>query len=151
MRAASGRQNTKPVLIWIRKVEDPNVTFDQLADSEGYESLDVKLCSAMLDIFEGHGDLLLQLGNLDDGMLQHGNSITGRQVLKFMFAQFVPSAERHAETILNALLKIRAGSIKQLPIFLASWDSLVAQAMLVPNSAVNNELLYGLFLVQEKS
>ena len=126
VRSASGRQDDS-VLLWLLKVESKLTTFDELYDTEGLGSLDTKLCAALLKIFEGHGDLLLVLGNMDESMLRQGKTLTGRQVLHLLYQQFVPCEEKHAEFILNSLLKIRAGKIGALQVFLASWDSLVAQ------------------------
>ena len=64
---------------WIEKVELPEVTFDDLRDPEGYETLDAALCSAIFEIAKGElsGTLTLQSRELRS----KGRLMTGRQAL----------------------------------------------------------------------
>ena len=38
---------------WIVKIEKPEVTFDDLSDAEGYDTLDAALCRAIFEIAKG--------------------------------------------------------------------------------------------------
>ena len=104
---------------WIEKVELPDVTFDDLRDPEGYETLDAALCSAIFEIARGElsGTLTLQSRELrSKGLL-----MTGRQALYILYAVFAIDEERGALYDLSDLMLVKYRSDEHAPRFLNLW------------------------------
>ena len=66
---------------WIVKIEKPEVTFDDLSDTEGHDTLDAALCCAIFEIPKGElcGTLTLKSRELRS----QGHFLTGRQALSW--------------------------------------------------------------------
>ena len=103
---------------WIEKVELPEVTFDDLRDPEGYETLDAALCSAIFEIAKGElsGTLTLQSRELRS----KGQLMTGRQALYILYAEFAIDEERGALYDLSDLMLVKYKSDEHAPRFLNS-------------------------------
>ncbi len=52
-KIVAAAQRGYTMLPWISKVEEPGTTFEQLVNSEGYETLDSSLCAAINDAARG--------------------------------------------------------------------------------------------------
>ena len=104
---------------WIEKVELPEVTFDDLCDPEGYETLDAALCSAIFEIARGElsGTLTLQSRELRS----KGQLMTGRQALYVLYAEFAIDEERGALYDLSDLMLVKYKSDEHAPRFLNLW------------------------------
>ena len=82
------------MLPWVSKVEHPSTTFEEVADSEGLETLDSSLCAAVNEA--ARGDLKEELAIRSRELQMRGTLMTGRQALFMVYAAYEIDADRGA-------------------------------------------------------
>eukprot|EP00971_Amphidinium_carterae_P119203 2361187-Amphidinium_carterae.1 len=102
--AASGR-TPQEVLPWILRAENPNTTLDQLESTDGLDSLDSKLASALLKIAKDHVQWTLQL--FCQRSHKNGRGITGRQLLQLFVKEFSLDSAHSALYDVHDLMAVR--------------------------------------------
>jgi hypothetical protein len=115
----SAAQRGYSVTPWINKVDQPGVTFDDLADSEGYEVLDANLCAAIFKI--KNGDLGRNLTLASKELRARGGALRGRQALHMVYSEYAIDIERGALYDLSDLMLLSYTGDNNLPRFLADW------------------------------
>ena len=73
-KVVAAAQRGYAMLPWIAKVEQPNTTFEELANSEGFETLDTALCAAVNDA--ARGDLKEELAIRSRELRMSGTLLT---------------------------------------------------------------------------
>ena len=108
---------------WVVKIEKPEVTFDDLSDTEGYDTLDAALCCAIFEVAKGELSGTLTLKSRE--LRSQGHPLTGRQALFMVYAEFAIDEKRGALYDLSDLMLLRFKSDDQAPRFLNLWQHTV--------------------------
>ena len=82
--AASGRP--VPTLVWIMRPERPGITSEELEDSEGYDTLDIKLASALNELLKG--ETMRKVMIEQESLAQRQQLLKGRQILLMVYERF---------------------------------------------------------------
>jgi hypothetical protein len=125
--AASGRGEQG--YAWCLRAEDQAVSFDDLADSEGYDTLDIKLSSALTLI--ASGDLGLRISLAVDRQKQQGRVLKGRQIIWLVHDHHKLDDERGAMYDYADLQAIKFKGDNNLERFMNTWE-MVLQGMTEP-------------------
>jgi hypothetical protein len=125
--AASGRGEQG--YAWCLKAENPEVTFDDLADSEGYDTLDIKLSSALTHL--ASGDLGLRISLAVDRQKTLGRVLKGRQIVWLVHDHHKLDDERGAMYDYADLQAIKFKGDNNLERFMNTWE-MVLQGMTEP-------------------
>jgi hypothetical protein len=120
--AASGRG--EEAFLWAMRTEAPDVTFDDLRDSEGLNSLDAKLSAALTKISSGELGRRIHLA-VEQEALQ-GRMLKGRQVLWMIHDYHKLDEERGALYAFRDLQAVRLKDDRHLEGFLTTWESVLA-------------------------
>ncbi len=143
VNAASGL-TTDEALAWVMVAESAPATFEGLADSGRLKSIDRKLGLSLVAIL--HGDFARTVGLLEEEACKQGRSLTGRQLLFLIYAQFSQSSAGVVAFNLEDLLNCKLVG-NNLEGFLVNWDSVLANA----GDAATEALITALFLKQVES
>ena len=122
-KIVAAAQRGYTMLPWISKVEEPEVTFEQLADSEGYETLDSALCAAINDA--ARGDLREELSIRSQELRRRGTLMTGRQALYVVYSFYEIDADRGALYDLSDFMSGTFRADKDMQNFLQVWTRTV--------------------------
>ena len=100
--------------------QDETSTFDELAQSRGFASLDCKLNAAISDIVTG--DLERRIGVLKEKAAKEGHLLKGRQVLHVIYEYYrvaeADGAVLEFEDL--ALLKMKGHNLEE---FINAWET----------------------------
>ena len=98
---------------WIVKIEKPEVSFDDLSDTEGYDTLEAALCCAIFEVAKGELSGTLTLKSRE--LRSQGHLLTGRQAFFTVHAEFAIDDEHGALYDLSDLMLLRFKSDDQAP------------------------------------
>ena len=101
--AASGRGDE--AFAWALKVEAESATLDSLFESEGFDSLDAKLSSALAKV--ASGELGRRITHMMEVQAQAGKMVKGRQILWMIYQQFRLSEEAGAMYDFSDIMAVR--------------------------------------------
>ncbi len=135
--AASGRGGA--VFSWVLAAEDPTATLDALSNSEGHDSLDAKLASAIEGITSG--EVAANIGLHADREARRGRLLTGRQALKIVHDYYRADADEAAVYGVAELLAVEYSDAIGVPQFLANWDTILAGMRQEPERALMEVLI----------
>eukprot|EP00971_Amphidinium_carterae_P015911 314240-Amphidinium_carterae.1 len=138
--AASGR-TPQEVLPWILRAENPNTTLDQLQSTDGLDSLDSKLASALLKIARGHVQWTLQL--FCQRSHKNGRGITGRQLLQLFVKEVSLDSAHSALYDVHDLMAVRWTGDTSLRNFLETWTFTVNRLNKQPAEDLLRSVLWG--------
>ena len=135
--AASGRH--RQAFPWILRVEDPEVSFEDLAEPEEFESLDAKLSAALRKVTTGAlGRKITRLSNED--ARKRGRLMSGRQTLWMIYQDFRMDERQVGLFSLEELFKVTLAG-DNLVKFLEDWDLAVANLEKEPDEDVMETLV----------
>ena len=108
---------------WIFAVEKANQTFEKLADSKAFPSLDAKLASALSRITTG--ELARPVNVQKEKLASKGTPMKGRQALLLLYQHFQIGETEGSLLSLQDLLDVRLTN-DNLRAFLNDWESVLA-------------------------
>ena len=108
---------------WIVKIEKPEVTFDDLSDARGYDTLNAALCCAIFEVAMGELSGTLTLKSRE--LRSQGHLLMGRQALFMVYAEFATDEKRGPLHDLSDLMLLRFKSDDQAPRFFDLWQHTV--------------------------
>jgi hypothetical protein len=122
---------------WISKVEVKGITFEELADSEGFDVWDGKIACGLLDIC--HGEFLRQVQLKEEKAAKENKMINGRQIAFMIYEYFKISATEGAilefSDLLNVVLK--GDNLKG---FMIDWEFTILGLLDVPDDKILESL-----------
>ena len=137
---ASGRGDT--AFKWALEIEAKETTFDSLADSGKFVSLDVKLGRAAREA-ASHNDSLSKL--LQDKRNQIGvkeeTIMKGRQAIFLIYQYYATTGIKKGLTSITVLMAVRLHR-KRLQEFLSVWDRVLLHIDETPSDAILTRLFY---------
>ena len=133
--AASGRSNS--AFLWILRVEEPNMTFEQLADSGDFESLDMKLLLALQRRLSG--GLQRKVASLKAEMAKKRQMLNGRQVLHIIIQWYAVTEVTGAVYDLTHLLETKMKN-NNLDLFMHEWNMVLMHIGIEPQEALKESL-----------
>jgi len=137
---ASGRGDT--AFKWIMEVESKDTTFDSLADSGKFVSLDIKLGRAVRDAAASNDNLskiLQDKRNLVS--VKEETIMKGRQALFMIYQYYATTGIKKGLTSITVLMAVRLYR-KRLQEFLSTWDRVLLHIDETPSTAVLTRLFY---------
>jgi len=127
---------------WVLEAEAPTATYDLLADSGEFGTLDIKLAAALTKV--ATGELGRKITLAVETEAKRGRMVKGRQILWMVRDYHKYDEEIGALYDYQDLLSVRLKNDSQLESFMNSWDSVLAGMRVTPAE----ELLEVLFLAQ---
>ena len=99
--------------------ESPGMEFDELENSMGFDSLDMKLAASLSKVL--NGDLQHRVNIMKETRAKQGRLVKGRQILYLINQHFRVSVEEGCLYDLRDLLavKLRNGDLKK---FVHNWE-----------------------------
>ena len=140
MSAASGVPDL--AFPWILRVEEPDVTFDELSNSGEFATLDAKLASSLSVGLTG--DLARKVEHAKEKLtLERKMLLKGRQILHMIFDYYkLPEVDGQLFRVTDLLeVKMEGNDLRS---FVNAWDN----ALLVMKGEVTDEWKYALFMKQ---
>ena len=119
--SASG--DPEAAFAWIREVEKEGVTFDTLANSGNFKTLDAKLSAAISLV--ARGDLGLQLASLKEKYAREDKFLNGRQILYEVYGYYQLRDEDGVVLQFQDLLAVKLHN-DDLIKFMRDWDTVIS-------------------------
>jgi hypothetical protein len=108
---------------WIIELQREGVSFDAMADSSRFPTLDAKLATALTKILKG--DLERRISLLKEEAIARGTPLRGRQILYLIFEQFKLNEHVKSSVDFQHLLAVSLNK-DDLRRFITTWDEVLA-------------------------
>jgi len=117
------------VVNWIRAVEKEGAKTEDFANSgKGFETLDRKMCVALVGTVKGEMVRTLEL--LKNKMMEeHGQILRGRQVLREIYKQLATSANTRNMFSMKEIMELKWFGDDKMESFRNTWDQRTTEAM----------------------
>ena len=117
-------KRAEAALHWVLKVEQRGITFEALADSEGFDALDMELAAAITAV------VVTELGRtiniVIDDRAKQGLLTKGRQLLYMVYEHFRATDEDGALYDLSDLIRIEWLGDDKIAQFEINWDLVIS-------------------------
>ena len=130
--SASGRPDE--CFIFLRKIEEPGVTFESLADSGEFSSLDAKIAKACANILK-NDDLKRKVNQKKEEAKMMNRLLNGRQTLHMIFEWYKLVEEDGCIFDFTHLTAVRMKD-NNLSKFLDDWDHTLSGMSAIPESSI---------------